>query len=85
MARFILDIGDDHYEGMDVGDMVVEGILSNYFDSVSATEVEEDPFPIEDANARLQRVMAALRKVAGWNGTDISDLIEDGLLEEGDL
>ena len=32
--------------------------------------------------ARLQR---AVRKLAGRAGNDISELIEDGMLEEGDL
>lgn len=34
---------------------------------------------------RIERLSNAVRKLAGWSGNDISDLIEDGLLEEGDL
>ena len=36
----------------------------------------------ERKTARLQN---AVRKLAGWNGSDISDLIESGLIEEGDM
>lgn len=32
--------------------------------------------------ARLQR---AVLKLAGWAGNDISQLVESGMLEEGDL
>ena len=35
--------------------------------------------------AQVDRLQFTVRKLAGWNGTDISELIEDGLLEEGDL
>ena len=35
-----------------------------------------------DKTARLQN---AVRKLAGWCGNDISELIEDGLIEEGDM
>lgn len=34
---------------------------------------------------KLARLQFTVHKLAGWNGTDISELIEDGLLEEGDL
>jgi hypothetical protein len=38
-----------------------------------------------DEQEKLARLQRAVRKLAGWVGTDISDLIEDGILEEGDL
>jgi len=34
---------------------------------------------------KLARLQHAVRKLAGWAGTDISELIEDELIEEGDL
>lgn len=34
---------------------------------------------------RVARLSHAVYKLAGWVGTDISDLVEDGLIEEGDL
>lgn len=34
---------------------------------------------------RIERLSAVVRKLASWNGTDISELIEIGMLEEGDL
>ena len=36
-------------------------------------------------NTRINRLIATVRKLAQWNGTDIADLIEDGYLEEDDL
>ncbi|WP_255409289.1 hypothetical protein [Cryobacterium sp. Y57] len=35
-----------------------------------------------DKTARLQN---AVRKLAGSSGNDISELIEDGLIEDGDM
>jgi hypothetical protein len=35
-----------------------------------------------DKTARLQN---AVRKLAAWTSNDISELIEDGLIEEGDM
>ena len=35
-----------------------------------------------DKTARLQN---AVRKLARWSGNDISELIEDGLIEAGDM
>lgn len=34
---------------------------------------------------RLNRLIETIYKLSGWNGTDISELIEEGYLEEGDL
>lgn len=34
---------------------------------------------------RLGRLVETIYKLAGWNGTDISDLIDEGYLQEGDL
>lgn len=39
----------------------------------------------ETFEARNARLSNAVRKLAGWSGNDISDLIDDGLIEEGDL
>lgn len=36
-------------------------------------------------SGRIERLVNVVYKLAGWNGVDISELIEDGLLEEGDL
>lgn len=33
----------------------------------------------------VKRPRFTVGKLAGWNGIDISELIEDGLLKEGDL
>lgn len=33
----------------------------------------------------LGRLRYTVGKLAGWNGISISELIEDGLLEEGDI
>jgi hypothetical protein len=34
---------------------------------------------------KISRLQNAVSKLAGWAGTDISELIADGLIEEGDL
>lgn len=34
---------------------------------------------------KIERLQHTVRKLAAWNGYDISELIEDGYLEEGDL
>jgi len=39
----------------------------------------------EDDASRLARLQYAVRKLAAWSGTDIAALIEDDLIEEGDL
>ena len=36
-------------------------------------------------DARINRLIATVHKLAKWNGTDISELVEEGYLEEGDL
>ena len=35
--------------------------------------------------AKMKRLQEAVMKLAGWAGNDISELIEEGMLEEGDL
>ncbi|WP_139195005.1 hypothetical protein [Arthrobacter sp. UCD-GKA] len=40
---------------------------------------------ITELEARIERLSHAVRKLAGWSGNDIADLIEDGLIMEGDL
>lgn len=35
--------------------------------------------------ARIARLTQTIYKLSGWAGTDISELIEEGYLEEGDL
>ena len=40
---------------------------------------------ITELEDRIARLSHAVRKLAGWSGNDISELIEDGLIEEGDL
>ena len=35
--------------------------------------------------ARIDRLAATVRKLAGWAGHDIADLIEEGYLQDGDL
>lgn len=40
---------------------------------------------ITELEARIERLSHAVRKLAGWSGNDIADLIEDGLIKEGDL
>jgi len=35
--------------------------------------------------AKMERLQSAVSKLAGWSGNDLSELIEDGMLEEGDL
>lgn len=34
---------------------------------------------------RIERLQSAVRKLASWQGVDISELIDEGYLEEGDL
>ena len=36
-------------------------------------------------STKIERLQQMVRKLARWNGSDISELIEDGHLEEGDL
>lgn len=40
---------------------------------------------ITGLDARINRLILTVRKLAQGNGTDISELIADGYLEEGDL
>ena len=35
--------------------------------------------------ARISRLSATVRKLAGWAGHDIADLVEEGYLQDGDL
>ena len=35
--------------------------------------------------AKMKRLQDAVVKLADWSGNDISELIEDGMLGEGDL
>lgn len=34
---------------------------------------------------QIERLIAVIYKLASWNGTDISELLDEGYLEEGDL
>lgn len=38
-----------------------------------------------DGQSRVDRLAHAVRKLAGWTGNDITDLIDEGMLQEGDL
>ena len=38
-----------------------------------------------DDDARLERLIGTIYKLSSWSGNDISELIEEGYLEEGDL
>lgn len=44
-----------------------------------------DTMTITELYNRIERLSHAVRKLAGWSGNDIADLIEDGLIKEGDL
>lgn len=39
----------------------------------------------DEIRARADRLAATVRKLAGWAGHDIADLIDEGYLEPGDL
>lgn len=39
----------------------------------------------DEIRARADRLAATVRKLAGWAGHDIADLIEEGYLQDGDL
>jgi formyltetrahydrofolate synthetase len=47
------------------------------------SEMGEETVTVEQV--RIKRLVNTVYKIAGWNGTDISELIEEGLLEENDL
>lgn len=55
------------------------GGLTDTLITVTATAAQEH------YAARLDRLSHAVHKLAGWSGNDISGLIEQGYLEEGDL
>jgi hypothetical protein len=38
-----------------------------------------------EATERIDRLAATVRKLAGWSGHDIADLIDEGYLHDGDL
>jgi hypothetical protein len=40
---------------------------------------------ITGLDARINRLILTVRKLAQWHGADISELIEEGYLQEGDL
>lgn len=40
---------------------------------------------LNDLGIRFSRLQHTVAKLAGWQGIDISELIEDGYLKEGDL
>lgn len=40
---------------------------------------------IQAYEGRIARLSHTVDKLAGWSGNDISELIEEGFLEEGDL
>lgn len=33
----------------------------------------------------IERLRHTVRKLSGWQGYDISELVKDGLIEEGDM
>lgn len=38
-----------------------------------------------DNEGRIERLIYAIHKLTKWSGVDISELIDDGYLEEGDM
>lgn len=40
---------------------------------------------MNDNDARIERLISAIYKLSSWAGCDISELVEQGYLEEGDL
>ena len=40
---------------------------------------------MSDNDARIERLISTIYKLSSWSGNDISELIEEGYLEEGDL
>lgn len=39
----------------------------------------------EETSARIERLVYMIRELAGWAGVDLSELIEQEYLKEGDL
>lgn len=84
MPKFIVSIeNDDDNDHFEAEPQSVEAILSNHYDDVTVDDLDDSSALV--AAAREQRLINTVHKLAGWNGTDISVLIEEGLLQDGDV